>query len=175
MVKTKFFLLVAAVLMAGAVAFFFFFQSDAHRIKKQFARLAETAEKTESETELEAGIAARRISSMFAESCRIEAPGRNISGNFAPNDIAAYVTNARRQYDRIEVDFFDIEIEFPEEKKASVSFTAAFSGTKPNTKSTKDIHEIACRMKKNEGDWVFYEIRVVSVLKRQAAKSSFNF
>lgn len=166
MVKIRFILIVGLSLAAGAVAFAWFFQGDAARIKRQLAALAESIDKSEPESEIGAGIAARRISGMFAPSCRIEAPDRNISRTFTPDDVAAYVMGIRRQYVRIETDFFDIDVDVSGENEAAVSFTAAITGNMSGTETAKDIQEIACRMKKIERDWVFYEIDVVPVLMR---------
>lgn len=166
MVKPKTLLIIGLSLITAAVAFFYFFQSDAAQIKNQLAKLEEAVEKSGSESEISAGIAARRISAVFAESCRVNAPHRGISRTFTPGDIAAYARGARRRYARIDMDFHDIGIEFPEEKTAAVSFTAEISTGQSGAEPAEEIHEIAAGMKKIENEWVFDKIDVVAVLER---------
>ena len=166
MVKVKFAALAVLILIALTAAFLHFFQSESRRIKKRFDSLAETVEKAGDENQIAAGAAARRVGRMFAESCRIRIPRQDISRDFTPDEIAAAVMRLRKHYERISVDFNDIDIVFPEGERASVSLTASISGRTAGGEATRDVHELACGMEKREDGWVFYEIRVIEVLRR---------
>ena len=166
MVNIKTIIAAAVLVVAGIIALFWYFQGDEARIKKRFNTIAELAEKSPDEHELTAAVNARRIGDMFADTCQIEIPSYNISRTYAREDIPAHVMGARSRYSEIAMKFHDINIEFPEEGIARVTFTAYVEAVWISGEAVREVHEIACWLEKIEKDWFFNQIEVVTVLER---------
>ncbi len=166
MVNMKTIIAAAVLAVAGIITFFWYFQGDDAKIKKQFKTISELAEKGSDEHELTAAVNAKRIGSMFADTCRIEIPSYNISRTYARADVPAHVLGARSRYSDISLKFYDLDIDFPEEKIARVTLTAYVEAVRVSGEAVREVHEIVCRLEKIEKDWLFDQIEVVSVLER---------
>lgn len=165
-VNMKTIIAAAVLVVAGIIALFWYFQSDEARIKKRFNTIAELVEKSPDEHELTAAVNARRIGDMFADTCQIEIPSYNISRAYAKEDIPPHVMGARSRYSDIVMKFHDIDIDFPEEGIARVTFTAYVEAVWISGEAVREVHEIACWLEKIEKDWFFNQIEVVTVLER---------
>jgi|GEM_PF-1605994 len=166
MVKLKYIFIVVVLTAAAAGAYPYFFQSDTTRIQKQIGRLAEMACKDGSETELSAGVAARKISRMFAAPCRIEAPGYGILRDYTPNDLSASIGAVRRQHEEIDLVIYDVNVTEIKENTADVVFTAVLTSMPFSGHSVREFHEIAVQMLKSGRSWYFSDIRIVNVLEK---------
>ncbi len=166
MVNVRNIIIAAVVVVAGVAAFYWFFQSDEAKIKKRFKTIAELSSKDADEHEFTAAINAGRISEMFAETCRIEIPARNISRTYAKKDISAQVMGARSRYSEILLTFHDLDIRFPEERVARVAFTAVVEAVMIPNEFVRETHEIVTLLVKIENNWFFNQIEAVAVLER---------
>jgi hypothetical protein len=160
-------LIAAAILgVGGIIVLFWYFQSDEARIKKQFNTIAKLASRSGDEHELTAAVTAKKIGDMFADTCGIEIPSYRISRVYAKKDLPGHVMGARSRYSDIAMKFHDINIEFPEDGIALVTFTAYVEAVWISGEAVREVHEIACRLEKIEKDWFFNQIEVVTVLER---------
>ena len=75
MVKTKHIILVVGILAGGILAALIFLQSEEAKIRKQFEFIAENIKKKKGENPIIAIAKANQIREVFAERCRIDAPG----------------------------------------------------------------------------------------------------
>lgn len=160
-------IIVAIVVVAAAVmAVVWFFQSDEARIKKRFKTIATEVSKAPDEHELKAAAGARKIGSLFADSCWIEIPGYNISRAYDREEIPGRVMGARSRYAEISLKFHDIDIRFPDRTTARVVSTVHVEAVRLSGQPVREVHEIDCRLEKIENAWYFNHIEVVPVLER---------
>jgi hypothetical protein len=89
-----------------------------------------------------------------------------LTGTYSPEEITSYAATARARFANVELKFYDISIEFPEESVAHISATATLSGTLKSGEIANDAHEIMAEMKKVEKKWLFSQMSVVEVLQR---------
>ncbi len=64
------------------------------------------------------------------------------------------------------MEFYDLNISFPEEGLARVSLTGRLTGESPGKENVNEIRELECVLKKIEGKWLFSEFEIVEVLKK---------
>ena len=160
-------LVVACLLIAGGIiAFSMFFQSDEAKIKKKFHALSKSIAKKTAENELMAAGIANKTKRLFAESCRIEIPSYSVDKTFPNNEISLNVLYARARYQKISLEFFDFQFQFPEEGLSTVDLTAVFKAMTNLNESVFEIHELEYTLKKIENEWLFTGIKGVDVLER---------
>lgn len=166
MVKIRYLLFIALLPAAAAAAYTFLSQSDTARIEKQIGRLAEIACKNGLEYDFASRRTARKISRMFADNCVINAPGYGISGMFEPGDIAASLTDIRRQHKEIDLVLYDVKVTEIGESAAAAICTAEMTCMPVSGFPSRDFHEISLRLEKKGRDWLFSDIHIVNVLER---------
>ena len=166
MVTVRHLYITALVAAAGIIVFFWFFTGDEAKIKKHFQNLAELASKDSDEHQLIAAANARKIGNMFTEICMIKIPSHSISRTYERENIPAYVMVARSRYSAIVLKFHDIQISFPQEGVARVTFTADVEAVWVSGEPIREVSEFVCRMEKVEKDWFFNRIEAISVLER---------
>ena len=170
MVKSKPLLIIGACLALGLIGFFIFYQTDAEKIRSRLDDLAERVSKEAPENELMAAGHAKKISDLFTDPCVLEIPQtpyRDVSGEFSRQDIRAYAMSGRARYENIELKFYDIMIDFPDENTADVRLTARVNADASNRGQPFDeFYELACKFQKIEGDWYINRVAAVEVLEK---------
>ncbi|MFP4225638.1 MAG: nuclear transport factor 2 family protein [Desulfobacterales bacterium] len=169
MVRSKPLILIIACLAAGLVGFFIFYQTDAEKIHSRLDELADRVSKTEPENELMAAGHAKNIAELFTDPCVLEIPHtpyREISGEFSRQDIRAYAMSGRGRYKQIQLNIYDISIDFPDETTANVRLTARVKTGENDGTQFDEFNELACEFVKIEGDWYIHRVAAVEVLER---------
>jgi hypothetical protein len=165
-VKIKSLTILFLVLIVGTCSVFYFFPSQEKKIKKQFALLSQWASKDREENVFILVERGKRIVTLFDENCGLKIPPYSIDGRYTREEIAAYAARARSQFSRLNLEFYDLNISFPEEGLAKVSLTGKLTGESSGRENVNEIRELECVLKEIEGKWLFREFEIVEVLKK---------
>jgi len=166
MVKIKSLTILLLVLIIGICSFLYFFPSEEKKIKKQFSLLSRWASKDREENILNLVQRGKSIGTLFDENCGLKVLPYAIDGKYSREEVTAYAGRARSQFSRLNLEFYDLNISFPEEGLAKVTLTGKLTGELQNKENVNEIRELECVLKKIEGKWLFSEFEVVEVLKK---------
>ena len=166
MVKIKSLTILLLVLMGGIGCFLYLFPSEEKKIKKQFALLSQWASKDQEENVFSLAQRGKSIGTLFGENSGLKVPPYSIDGRYTREEIMSYAVRARSQFSRLNLEFYDLNISFPEEGLAKVTLTGKLTGKLQDKENVNEIRELECVLKKMEGKWLFSEFEVVEVLKK---------
>ncbi|MFP4040564.1 MAG: hypothetical protein ACLFS7_08475 [Desulfosudaceae bacterium] len=166
MPQLKKMLIVTVMALAGIIAFMVFFKSEAAVIKARFDKLAGHMAKEDDENDLLSAAKARHVSNMFAETGRVDIPAYDITRTFTRDKVQQWVMTARSRYRVLSLDFYDFEIDFPEEDRSRVDVTALLEAAARDGAPAQEVHQLVFILEKEEGDWLFAEVEGVDVLER---------
>lgn len=140
--------------------------SDKRKVRKRFNLLSQYLLKEGPENPVMMALKVKNIGTLFDKQCLLEVEKYTLKGTYSPEQITSYAATARSRFANLELKFYDMSIEFPEEGIAQITATATISGTLKSGDIVNDAHEIMAEMKKIEGKWFFRQISVIEVLKR---------
>jgi len=166
MVKIKSLTVLLLVLIGGICSFLCFFPSEEKKIKKQFALLAQQVSKNQEENIFTLVQRGKSIGTLFDVKCGLKIPPYSLDGRYNREEIASYAVRARSQFARLDLEFYDLKISFPEEGLAKITLTGKLTGKLQDKENVNEIRELECVLKKIEGKWLFSEFEVVEVLKK---------
>lgn len=166
MVKLKHIVLAGAVLVLAVALITSFSESEEKRVKKRFALLAGWVSKEPGETAFTMAQKVRKIGGLFAERCTLQAPLDGVSGVYSPDEISRYAARARLPFSKLSIDFYDVDIDFPEERTARAVLTGRATGRLKGGEGVDEVRELQCVLEKVENKWLFTDFEVVQVLKK---------
>lgn len=166
MVKIKHIIIAILVVIVGVWAAFYFSQNEEKRVRKQFDILSEWVSKDPGEKALTMAHKIRSAGDLFAEECEIKAPIDSLSGSYTLEEISSYAAQARLQFSKLSLHFYDLDIEFPDEGRATGLLTANLTGRSTSGERVDETHELQCVLKKIDNKWLFTNLEVVEVLKK---------
>ncbi len=166
MVKIKSLMILLLVLIVGIGSFLYLFPAEEKKIKKQFALLSQWASKDQEENIFSLAQRGKSIGTLFDENCVLQVPPYSIDGGYSREEVTVYAARARSQFSRVNLEFYDLNISFPEEGLAKVTLTGKLTGILQDKENVNEIRELECVLKKIEGKWLFSEFQVVEVLKK---------
>jgi hypothetical protein len=154
------------VIAAGLLAAFSLFPGEEKKVKKQFSLLAHHASKDEEEKILAMARKMKNLESLFAESCEVTAPPYSLAGSFSRADLVNLIARTRLNFSHLVLTFHDLSVSFPNRETAEVVLTGEVRGKSSRGAPVQEVREIACLLKKHEGEWLFSKWATVEVLKR---------
>lgn len=163
MVKSNYFKL-ATVVIIGVIAAYFFMQSEETRIKRQLHLLTELVSKDGEEPAITLAQKARKTGFLFTEICEYESRSHAYSGRYTRQDISRQTAAARAQFASLKLKLWDLNIDFPSRKTASVVLTASVTGETKAGGEVNDTHEIELRLEKIGREWLISHVKIVEVL-----------
>ncbi len=166
MAKIKSLMILLLVLIVGIGSFLYFFPTEEKKIKKQFALLSQWAPKDQEENIFSLAQRGKSIGTLFDKKCVLQVLPYSIDGRYSREEVTAYAARARSQFSRVNLEFYDLNISFPEEGLAKVTLTGKLTGILQDKENVYEIRELECVLKKIEGKWLFSEFQVVEVLKK---------
>ena len=166
MVRIKYIVIAGLIAILGIVAVLYIFPSEQKRVKKQFDRLSEWASKEPDEKPLTMVQKVRSIGTLFVEQCELRAPVHSLEGSYTPEEISSYAAQARLQFSKISLRFYDLDIDFPEEGVARAMVAARLRGRWATGGYTDETRELECVLKKVGNKWLFSNVQVLEVLQR---------
>ena len=159
-------IVIIIIVIAGVLAWLYFSKTEEKKIKRQVDLLSEYASKESGENALIMANKIQSIKTLFAESCEIEAENVPLSGSYTPDEIGSYAVQARLQFSKLSLGFYDPEIKFPEKGFARVSLTARVTGNYTTGESVDEAHELEVLLEKREKKYLFKSFTVTEVLKK---------
>ena len=166
MVKLKYVIIAILGVLIVIVSALYLFQSEERRIKKRFDLLAELASKEPGETAFTLAYKVQRIGTLFSDACEVRVPSQSISGRYTPEEISSHAAGARFPLSELSLQFYDLDIEFPEEGTATVLLTGRLRGKSKGGETIHETRELQCILREIGGEWLFSHLEVVDVLKK---------
>ncbi len=169
MVNRRLIIIVLLCLAAAGAGFFLLHQSETDKIRRQLKSLSELAGKNGAEGAIMAAANAKKAADLFADPCFLEIPASphaDRSGQFARQDIRAYILRARSRFQDISLDFHDISISLPAEDMADARLTGHLRAEADSEAPIDAFHELRLRFQKTDGQWHIKRIEAVSVLEK---------
>ena len=166
MVKLKYVIIAILGVLIVIVSALYLFQSEERRIKKRFDLLAELASKEPGETAFTLAYKVQRIGTLFSDACEVRVPSQSISGRYTPEEISSHAAGARLPLSELSLQFYDLDIEFPEEGMATVLLTGRLTGESKAGETIHETRELQCILREIGGEWLFSHLEVVDVLKK---------
>lgn len=158
-------LFIPAVILTIGVLIFYLLPDEEKLVRKQLNLLEQLASKQAEETVLQSIRKAGQISSLFTDPCRLKVERLDFEGEFIRKEVINHINMARNSFSRVDVQFHDITIEFPNKTTAKVIMTLQLTG-KNGGENWADTHEIDAGMIKHEGDWLLSDFTLIEVLKK---------
>lgn len=161
-------LAVSAVVVIAALVIVLWLTGDSpeKQVRRQLAQLEELVGKATSEAPLAAAARARKIGSLFAETCEIATDVDFLTGTVSPTDVAQKAMYGRGQFAKLSLRFHDLQIEFPSDDTAAVTLSATLQGTLTAGERVHDAQELECSLRNTDGDWRFTSLKIVEILRR---------
>lgn len=153
--------LLAAVLVAVVAIWWLLGDDPEARVRQAHAELADLVSRTQDQSD--AGLSVlqlRRLEAMFAASLSVSGDADNLVGNYSPQEIVALVVRAHSAFDRVELRFGEITVEFPEEALAVARFSASLdavetAGDEVSGDAVTETRAVESRMRDIDGEWQF--------------------
>ena len=166
MVKKRYVVITAIVLAAVVLVLMSGTDTEEHKIKKQFDKLAELAAKKPSENTFVMARKAKDIAGLFDRQCKLNTRFEELSGQYSSQEIQALAMRGRLMFSELSLKFHDIGISVTGKEMATVTFTAKLSGSLKSTERISEVHEFRCVLNNVEGSWVFSMFELVEVLEK---------
>ena len=166
MVRMKYFLIGILIAILGVALALIVFPSEERRVKKQFRLLSEWVSKSPEENAFSLLQKMKDIATLFSEPCELRAPEESLSGGYTRQEISAFAGSARSHFSRLDLNFHDLHIVFPERETAKVTLTARMVGSSTAGEQVDEIRELECLLKKIDNKWLFNQIEVVQILEK---------
>jgi hypothetical protein len=166
MVKPKNIFIAFIIVSLGIFVAVRLFPSEQKRVRKQFALLAKSVSRKLGENPITTASKVQKVRTLLAENCSLRTHIPEFSGGLTGEEVCGLIAQARLQFSNLSVKFYDLEIEFPEEKMAKATLTVNVAGTMTDGVRIDETHELECVLKKIENKWLFSECEVVEVPKR---------
>jgi hypothetical protein len=165
-VNIKYLLAVLLLVVLGVLAAVYLAGSEEKKVKGQFRHLSELVAKGSGENMFTAAGKVKKIAALFANACELHVSAHSLSGRYTPEEISGHALQARAQFSTLALDFYDLDLSFPEREIARVHCTARLTGRSTTAERVDEIRELDCLLKKVQKEWLFTKIDVVEVLKR---------
>jgi len=139
---------------------------EKRRVRARFEALAQWVDKDAGEPPLEKVGKARAVTALFADPCRFEIQAYDLSAEVGLQTLAGMALQGRERFASLELRFYDLTIEFPEEGRALATATARLTGSKVGGDPVSETHEVECALAKTDDGWRFTRITAVQVLEK---------
>jgi hypothetical protein len=161
--------IIAGILVIGLGVFciVYFLQSDQRKIKRQFQRLSESVSKESHEDRLKWMVRVQKIKRLFADNCAVTDESRSLSRTYTREEIQAHAVSALSQFSELTLGFHDLDITMSQKTTAKVILNAQVKGKRHTGEDILEVYEVKCALQEIEKDWVFTEIHVIKLLKKQ--------
>lgn len=159
-------IIIIIVIIVAVITAKILMESEEDKVKKQFDIFAELIEKEPGETNLIMAQKARKIGAMVTNPVMVTVPEYKASGSYARQEIARRMAMGRTRFIELSLTFFDLSVEILDENNADANVTAQVKGKKLSNEPFEGTHELLCRLKKIEGEWLFNQVEVVDVLEK---------
>ncbi|HUU39804.1 MAG TPA: hypothetical protein VMW42_02570 [Desulfatiglandales bacterium] len=166
MVKLKFVIISIGVLIAGICLSMYLSRSEEKKVRKQFDQLSKWVSKDHNEDHFTMAGKIKNIGELCVDDFTLTIHDSSPSGRYSPKEISGLAARLRFPFSKLSLKFNDLQIEFPDKKKAKVIATAIFSGNLKEGEIVDEIFEVEYDLIKLENKWLFISANVVEVLEK---------
>ena len=166
MVNKKIVILIVVIIVAALFAFRHFTESEEGRVRRRLALLSERVEKKGDEAAIKMALRVRRIGELFSRATVIEADLYDLSGDYRPENLSSLAAAISARFNTLALTFYDIRLEFLEERVALATMTATLKGRGKIEGPLDAAHEIEVELVRDEGEWYISRISLLDVLER---------
>lgn len=164
--KIKYIIIAILIVISGILITRYFSESEEKKVKKQFHLLSEWVSKDPDEAIFTMSHKIKHIATLFAEDCGLKADIISLAGSYTPEEISKYAARARSQFINLSLQFYDLDIDFPQDGTAKVILTARLTGKTKIGEYVDETHELESVLTKIDDKWLFSDFAVVEVLKK---------
>ena len=132
--------------------------SDRRKIRKQFKRLADLAQKEQNESVFKGARKASAISELLTNPSEIVGNINFLSGTYSRREATQVIIAARTQLNAFRLSFQDMTIDFPQKNIATVSVVARLDASLSG-ETYAEMRKLECRMHKVGKHWLFNQCR----------------
>ncbi len=158
-------ILALCTILVTAALFFFLLPSDEKEIRHNLELLAEYSSSADDEGTLSTLTKSRSAANLCTESCTVDIESFHIKQQLSRKDISDHIIMLKKMLPDTRFTFDDVQVDFPEEKKALINATLSLNGTTKNQRFT-DAYELKSSVVKIDGDWLFSSFTVVEFMER---------
>jgi hypothetical protein len=129
---------------------------EAHRV------LLEQIVKTDDETAPALLLKARALADLFAEPVELSGAAEGQGGSYSPEELANLIVRMRTAFDKIDLHFSELGIEFPSDESAIVRFSATLDGQTriAGDQGRLEQRDVTTRLRLIGGNWLFTDIEL---------------
>ncbi len=160
---------VVVLLVAGGLWWFFSGSSPEALIEERLKTLCELVGKESGESGIQTAMKAQSLRALFANPVEIRGDVSHIGGRHSPTELAGMIARARAGASTLKLSYADLTVEVQSPEEAALSFTARLrsgGGGRAGLGAGDTYRQVAARAKVVEGEWVFSQFKVVTVMKR---------
>jgi hypothetical protein len=163
--------ILAAALLAAAAGLWWFLRAPPpeEQIEAQLAALCRLVGKKAGEGALQMASKVHSLPSVFADPVEIRGDAGPVAGRHTPGELASLILRVRAAADTIDLGYTDLAVELQPPDEAAVRFTCRLrvTGNPAGGGGGDAYREVAGRLRRVEGRWVFSQFNVVNVMKGQ--------
>ena len=106
---------------------------------------------------------ARTLRDMFADACSVTGDAEVFTGIYTPEDMVGTIIQVQALFQRIELTFSELEVEFSAADDARVRFSAVLAAQRSAGAQVDEVRDVISRMRKVDGNWLFAEFNLVEL------------
>jgi len=106
---------------------------------------------------------ARALRDMFADACSVTGDAEVFTGIYTPEDMVGTIIQVQALFQRIELTFSELEVEFSAADDARVRFSAVLAAQRSAGAQVDEVRDVISRMRKVDGNWLFAEFNLVEL------------
>lgn len=160
---------IALVVLIVAAAFTWVFYEDSEaQVRSAHDALWELISKTADETVAGATVNSLALRDLFATTIEISGDAEGLVGVYSPEELAGTIIRLRSIFNRIDVQFGELQIAFPTPEAATVEFSAQLdaAGRSAAVPRRSESRQVVSHMRDIDGTWRFSELRLIYLSQR---------
>jgi len=165
MVTSRNIIILLMVCLLGSALFFFLHSTREEQIRARLDQLCKEIQKQENEPALDSMTKAARIGKLFQDPCQIYFTTPLLDGRLTRREIIQHISVARNRFSRLNLSFYDITFNFPDDRLASLSMTMRVQGYfQGDDEPFSDVRELLMDMEQTDGTWRISRVEEIQVL-----------
>ena len=158
-------IIVVLGLLLSAALLFWLLPNDEKEIRSNLQQLAKYCSTTKDEAALATLASVGKAAKLCSNPCSVDIASVPIKQTFTRKELSNHMLMMKRMLPQTRFHFDDIQITFPQKKKALLTATLSLRGKNKNQRFT-DAYELDIIAEKSEGNWLFSTFTVVEFMER---------
>ena len=157
-------LVLAAVVVGGL--WYWLRPTPEKAVRKRLAALADCVSRQEQESVPGMAFKMTSLSGLFAPQVTIVISGFPGESTYTAEELASEIARFRPGFSRIDLTFYDVEVEVQDKQNASIACTARLVLNTAPSGSTQETRVLHCRLTRTDGPWQFAAFSEQPILRR---------